>query len=567
LAPEAVAASPATVNVASLLDRRAAERPAALAVRRARADASGRFDDTTFDALARATRRIASGLLESGLAPGERVCLFLRPGADFVACVFATLRAGLVPVLIDPGMGRRALLACIERSQPAALVAVARAHAAALLWPRAFASARLRVQAGPGPRLVRTSLADVAARGRDDFAGCATAAEDVAAVLFTSGSTGPPKGVVHTHGIFAAQVRALETLYAFEPGEVDAACFPLFALFDTALGVTSVFPAIDPSRPGRCDPAHVHATIAAARATTAFASPAVWQRVVPWCERHGRRLDGLRRVLTAGAPIPTALVERLVRLMPPGARVFTPYGATECLPVANVSDAEILAPSARALGASGQGNLVGRPAPGMDVRIVRTSDDVLERFDPASELPRGEVGEVLVRGAVATPEYLFAPQATRAAKVPDPAGTFHRMGDLGRIDQEGRLWFCGRRAHRLRLADGDLANVPLENAFLDHPSVARCAAVGVGPAGAQRVVLVVEPREDAAPARRPWRRACPVRQPELERELLAHARARSALAQRVELVLWRRDFPVDPRHNAKIDNAALAAWAAAELAR
>jgi acyl-CoA synthetase (AMP-forming)/AMP-acid ligase II len=195
----------------------------------------------------------------------------------------------------------------------------------------------------------------------------------------------------------------------------------------------------------------------------------------------------------------------------------------------------------------------------MDVRIVKTSDGVLEHFDPASEVPRGEVGEVLVRGAVATPQYLFADEATRAAKVADPAGTFHRMGDLGRFDEQGRLWFCGRRAHRIRTRGGDVPNVPLENLFLDHPSVARCAAVGVGAPGAQRVVLVVEPRTKGLVVRR--------RQPAVERELLEFARARSPLANLVETVLWKRTFPVDPRHNAKIDNTQLAAWATAILRR
>jgi acyl-CoA synthetase (AMP-forming)/AMP-acid ligase II len=552
-------ATSAHVNVAALLDARAAERPEQLAVRRASPRDPTHFDDVTFDALARRSRRIATGLAALGLERGARVCVFVRPGADFVALTFGLLRGGFVPVLIDPGMGARALLGCVERAQPAALIAVTRAHVAARLAPRAFASAKLRVHVGAGPRLAPLTLGDVEARGRDDVLGCDTRADEIAAVLFTSGSTGPPKGVVHTHGIFAAQVRALKTLYAFEPGEIDLACFPLFALFDTALGVTSVFPPIDASRPGRCDPAKVHATLVAARATTAFASPAVWRRVVPWCEAHGRRLDGLRRVLTAGAPIPTELVERLVRLMPAGAQVFTPYGATECLPVANVSDREILEPSARARSTSGFGNLVGAPAPGMDVRVVAISDAVVERFDVRLELPRGEVGEVLVRGAVATPRYLFADEATRAAKVDDAAGVFHRMGDLGRFDEHGRLWFQGRRAHRIRTSTGDLPNVPLENLFLGHPAVARCAAVGVGAPGAQRVVLVVEPRTKGLVVRRT--------QPRLESDLLAFARARSPLAERVERVLWKRTFPVDPRHNAKIDNHLLAAWATRILAR
>lgn len=551
------------VNVAALLDHHARAAPQRLAVRTARRGVAPRFTDVTFAEVSAQSRRIASGLLANGLVPGDRVCLFVRPDADLIACTYGLLRAGLVPVLIDPGMGRRALLSCVEKVRPDALIGVPRAHTAARLFRKSFVSVRLRVVVGGRAHGAARTLASVERSGTPDFTGCQTAGDDPAAILFTSGSTGPPKGVVYTHRIFAAQVEHLANLYGFAPGDVDVACFPLFALFDNALGMTSVFPALDPSRPARCNPQWIARTILAAKATSAFASPAVWRRVVPWCERTGTRLDSLRRALTAGAPIPPDLVERLVALMPDGGRAYTPYGATECLPVANVSDREILDPAARAVSDGGGGNLVGDVVARTDVVIARISDASIERFDPADVLPRGEIGEVWVRSDVATPAYAFDEAATRAAKVPTDApgpggGFYHRMGDLGYRDARGRLWFCGRKGQRLRTRSGDIACVPIENVFLGHPDVARCAVVGVGPVGAQRAVLIVEPVRWAPPGLGALGRT---RRPKLAAAILAHGEQRSDTARLVTDVLFHRHFPVDPRHNAKIHREELRAWA------
>lgn len=551
------------VNVALRLDRFALDAPQRLAVRTAHSGSRSKFDDVTFSEVAERSRRIASGLLAAGLVPGARACLFVRPGADLVACTYGLLRAGIVPVMIDPGMGRAALLSCVAKVRPAALIGIPHAHLAARLFPKSFETARLRVVVGSRAGRGASTLAAIEASGTSNFFGCETRAADQAAVLFTSGSTGPPKGVVYTHAIFDAQVRQLKALYGFRPGEVDVACFPLFALFDNALGMTSVFPQMDPSRPARCRPDRIVDAIERSGATSAFASPAVWRRVVPFCEKRGRGLGSLQRALTAGAPIPPVLVERLVALLPEGGRAYTPYGATECLPVANVSDLEILDPVARSATDSGAGNLVGHLAPDTCVRIARIQEGPIARFDPSLELPRGEIGEVWARADVATPGYQFDDAATAASKVrtdePGPGnGYYHRMGDLGYLDASGRLWFCGRMGHRLRTRSGDVACVPIENLFAGHPKVARCALIGVGPVGAQRPVLVVEPSRSGRLVPRFLERT---RRPALERSILEFGLGHSPSAAIVKHVLFHPSFPVDPRHNAKIHREELRAWA------
>lgn len=516
-----------------------------------------RLEATSYGALLALASGAADGLRARGVSAGQRVSLFVRPGPELIALTYALLAIGAVPVLIDPGMGRAGLLRAVERSAPSALIGVRRALLAARLFPRAFESVRLKVcvqgffpGAVPWKRLCAQSAGPLAIEARSP--------EDPAAVLFTSGSTGPAKGVLATHQVLWAQVEQLQILYGLGPGEVDLCCFPLFALFDTALGGTSVFPELDPSRPARCRPADIRFAIEASGASLAFGSPAIWQRVLPELERRGQSLAPLRRVLVAGAPVPLGLIERLRAALAPGGEVHTPYGATECLPVSSVSGTELLDPERAQRNRSGEGNCIGRPAPRVEARVIALASGPLEGLEQARELPAGERGELIVTGPTVTPLYIDDPQATAAAKLWDRSGRlWHRMGDLARRDAAGELWFLGRIAHRLETAAGLFGCVEFENLFLGDPRVGRVAVVGLGEPGAQRPVLILEQ------GRRAGRRA----RQALVADLFREARRRSPLCERIAGVLFHRAFPVDVRHNAKIDRAALARWAAAEIAR
>ena len=528
-------------NVSLHLARWANEAPGRVAVR----GPDGR--ELSFEALERLCGRLVLGLSRLGLARGDRVCLFVRPGPELIALTHALFRLGALPVLIDPGMGRAALLSCIARMRPRGLVGVPQVHVARLLRPAAFRTVEVAVTVGRRLPWGGPSLAELAATAGEAPAPVPTAADDEAAILFTSGSTGPPKGVVVTHGTFQAQLDALRELYGLEPGEVDAACFPLFALFDNALGMTSVFPPLDPSRPGACDPAAVHRAIEASGATFAFGSPAVWRRIAPWAARAGKRFTGLRRVTCAGAPVAPGLLADLLALLPPGAEVHTPYGATEALPVTSIPASEVLALRERIEG--GAGTCVGRAAPGVELRLIPIRDEPLRSLgEPCAP---GVPGEICVRGAVVTREYRFDPEATRAAKIEEGGALWHRMGDVGTLDAEGRLWYLGRKAHRLETERGLLMPVPLENVYDTCAGVARSALVGVGPRGSERPHLIVEPAPGA-------------RRAELVRRLRQHGARHPGLPE-VEGVLFHRAFPVDVRHNAKIHRGQLKRWAERRL--
>jgi len=514
----------------------------------------------TFRQLDELSGRMARGLQRRGAGPGRRLVLMVRPGIEFIALTYAVFKTGAVVVLIDPGMGRRALLRCLDEVDPDGILGVWQAQAARWWYRRRFPQARLNVAVGPGLKFGAISLQELASDSSEPLAPVERGDRDHAAIIFTSGSTGPAKGVLYEHGMFAAQVRMIRDFYGIEPGGIDLSGFPLFALFNAAMGVTTVVPRMDPSHPAKVDPALWLETIRDQQVTQSFGSPAIWNRVGRYCERHGVLIPYLSRVLSAGAPVPVHVVERMSRaLESPGAELHTPYGATEALPVCSLSSTEILAETA-ARSRLGAGTCVGRPFPEVELRVVEMVDGPLEGEHQLRELPRGAIGEIVVRSPSGTREYFRNPEATRRAKVPAADGRpWHRMGDVGYLDAEGRLWFCGRCAHVVEAAAGRMFPVCCEAVFNQHPRVFRTALVGVGERGRQRPVLVVEPEAGHFPSSR---RAAA----ELRDELLALG-AEHELTRTIRDVLIHPALPVDVRHNVKIDRERLAVWAARRLTK
>jgi acyl-CoA synthetase (AMP-forming)/AMP-acid ligase II len=553
------------INIAASLPEMARRRPYAPAVVcPAGRDRAGRpcYTHRTFRQLDRESDVLARGLEALGIGQGVRTVLMVPPSQEFFALVFALFKAGAVPVLIDPGMGVKSLGRCLAEAAPAAFLGSPRAQQARRLLGWGRKTLRRNVTVGPRRR-PRGGLTLEAVRARggspdEPYPIARVPAEETAAILFTSGSTGPPKGVVYTHAIFAAQVASLRTLYAIEPGEVDLCTFPLFALFAPALGMTAIIPEMDATRPGQVDPTRIFEAIDAFGVTNLFGSPALLRRVGEYGAENGVRLPTLRRVVSAGAPVPARVLETFATLLPAGVPIFTPYGATEALPVSSIASSEILG-STRHETDRGAGVCVGRPAAGVRVKIIGIDDGPIAEWSDELIVPFGQVGEIVVHGPVVTQKYFGRPEDTALAKIAETAagqgGAWHRMGDLGYRDAQGRIWFCGRKSQRVTTAEGTLYTIPCEAVFNVHPSVARTALVGVGPPGAMRPVLCVEPRH--------WIRSRDDRE-QLRTALLELAATRPH-TRAIQDVLFHPRFPVDIRHNAKIFRETLAAWAARKL--
>lgn len=498
--------------------------------------------------------RIARGLVAAGIVRGVRCLLMVTPSPEFFALTFALFKTGAIPVLIDPGLGLKNLGKCIRESQPIAFIGITRAHIARILfgWGKDTIKTLLTV----GPRLLWSgeTLSAIVSRGDDlPFPLAPTDGEDTAAILFTSGSTGPPKGAVYTHGNFAAQVEALRNLYGIEPGEIDLPTFPLFALFAPALGMTAVIPEMNFTRPGKVNPRKIIGAVRRYGVTNMFGSPALIDRVGRYGEARGRMLPSLRRVISAGAPVPSRVIERFSRMLAPGTEIFTPYGATEALPVCSIGSNELLGETRR-ITDSGGGVCIGRPVQGARVEIIEISDKPIPLWRDELRVPLGRIGEIVVQGEQVTGRYFNRPDADLLAKIPDPSGGFfHRMGDLGGKDDNGRIWFCGRKSHRVITAEETLFTIPCEAVFNTHPDVYRTALVGVGESGNSIPVLCVELEK----GRR-------INREKVRGELLEIGR-NHIHTHGITTILFHPCFPVDIRHNAKIFREKLAVWAAGRL--
>jgi olefin beta-lactone synthetase len=531
-----------------------------------------RYTHYTYAQLDRESDGIAAGLLREGIGRGTRVALMTPPSLDFFALVFALFKVGAVLVAVDPGLGIKHLARCLAEAAPEAFIGIPKAHWARKILGWARNSVKKNVVVGSGPatwmcglRLNALRMEDGGSRIEGQYVGQDSSvpqssilhpqSSDLAAILFTSGSTGAPKGVVYTHGHFDAQLRALRDAFDIRPGEIDLATFPLFALYGPALGMTAIVPEMDFTRPGSVDPTKIARAIDDFGVTNLFGSPALLDRVSRWGAESGEMFPTLRRVISAGAPVPARVIERMTRMLSPGVQVFTPYGATESIPVASIGSDEILGETARRT-EQGAGVCVGRPVGDVVVRVIHIRDDAIDHWSDDLLAPPGETGEIVVSGPAVTAKYHARDEATRLAKIADesrPSGFWHRMGDLGYFDAYGRIWFCGRKSQRVRLATGDLYTDPCEGVFNVHPDVRRSALVGIGENGRARPVLCVELVE------------APQRTPEDIREELLKIGAGFEHARQVRDVLFHPSFPVDIRHNAKIGREALAKWAAGKL--
>lgn len=537
-------------NLADLLRARASEHPDTVAVHfpaPKRGQAPPRWTPLTFGQIDRQADDYARGFVAAGIQPGDRTLLMARPSEDFYPLVFGLFRAGAVPVFIDPGMGLRNALACVQQIAPRAMVAIPPVHLVKLFWRAPFRSIQIPITAGRSWGWSGPTLAGCRRPGDGPFQGPEVSLDDDAVIVFTSGSTGPAKGVSMTHRCMRARVGYIQQMLGLTPGDTISETLLVYSVLEICMGLTVVIPPMNLSKPATVDPADVVATIRHFDPQVGSASPVVWHRTVRHAQAAGVRLPSIRMLLTTAAPIPVDLHARLGDVFEPGVELMTPYGATEAMPIARIGTAEILR-DASALTAQGGGTCVGAPAPGIEIRILSLTDAPIPTWDPSLVLPQGAIGEITVRGAGVSDAYRNSDEGNAQAKISDGQTTWHRMGDLGYLDASGRLWFCGRKTHRLETEQGMLPAVCVEGIFNQHPDVFRSALVGVGPLGHQRPVLCVELEEGRAFT------------PELVQALLKLADG-TPYADRVTHILHHPRFPTDARHNSKIRREDLRAWA------
>jgi olefin beta-lactone synthetase len=518
------------MNIAHILQEQCAQRPAQEAI----VDAAERL---TFAELERGAAAAAADLAAAGLGPGDRALVFCPMSARLYVTLIGMFRLGMTAVFVDPSAGRQHLERCCARARPRAFVAAPRAHALRIV-SRTIRRLPITVTIGgwlPGTPTVARRGPDAPAPGRIE----PCAGDDMALLTFTSGSTGEPKAAVRTHGFLRAQHQVLADELRLKPGEIDLATLPIFVLANLASGLTSVIPDVDLRRPGAIDPSRLIRQIEKERPTRAAASPALFDRLASHLRSRSERLDGITRIFTGGAPVFPRLLRDLAAAAP-AAVVSAVYGSTEAEPIAHLERSEITSRDLDAM-SHGAGLLAGRPVASIDARVLpdRWGTPLGGYANPAAfdaeALAAGQPGEIVVAGPHVLPGYLDG-AGDDEIKVRVGDRVWHRTGDAGYFDAEGRLWLLGRCSARVTDRRGTLYPFAVEAAASDIAGVHRSAFV----THRDKRTLVVELARDVAPL------------------------SRSSLLKQFEWVhlddiVIVAAIPVDKRHNGKVDYPALEA--------
>lgn len=499
--------------------------------------------------LDRRSSAIAAGLQSMGIGPGKRIGLLVRFGEDFITLVFAMLKTGATMILIDPGMGRKNILQCLEATNPDGFIAIPMAHAIVRMLSSRFPNAKLNVLAGRWlPGLPSVTLSQLEKSSPQDYRDPIHDWEAESAIIFTTGSTGPPKGVLYTHRTFHSQIDLIASRYAIASGGVDLSCFPLFGLFNAVMGTTTILPDMDPTRPADVDPPRLLDAIEQWQIGQSFGSPALWTRMGNYCQQTGRSMPTLKRVLSAGAPVPPRVLQSIRSVIHPDGKMYTPYGATEALPIASIESRDVLGETA-AKTANGAGTCVGSRFPSVEWRVIRITDSPMQQIGESEALPNGEIGELVVSGPVVSNRYVTRLDQNAIHKLSDGDRVWHRMGDVGYLDSQDRFWFCGRKSHRVTTAHGTLHTEQVEAIVNSHPGIYRSALVGIGQSPNQKPLVILEP----------WKKSSTPKQ--LEREIVDKLKNYELTKYIADTVVYPKKLPTDIRHNSKIFREQLTRWA------
>ena len=544
------------VNISSYLKRVAKIAPYKRAVvYPAGRDSSGRvmYSHLTFLQLDRESDCLAHGMENAGITRGTRTILMVKPSLEFFIIIFALFKTGAVPVVVDPGMGIRRMVECFKEGRPEAFIGIPQAHVIRTLYPKFFKTVRIWVTVGRRWFWKGFTLNQMRQVPWKPYSMAKTRENDTAAILFTTGSTGPAKGVVYTHGNFDAQLRHIKTHLGLSMDEIDLSTFPLFALFWPPLGITSVIPDMDSTKPARVNPKKIIEAIQDQGVTSMFASPALLNRVGEYGKNKNILLPSLKRVISAGAPVLPSIIEQFTPMLDENAQIHTPYGATEAVPIISITSNEILTET-RKFSEKGYGICIGRPINDLKIRIIKISDDPIQKWSDDLEVEDGDMGEITVAGDLVTRQYFEKPEVDAVAKIEDKVFFWHRMGDVGWKDSRGRIWFCGRKSHRVVTKENTLFTIPCEAIFNNHPQVFQSALVGIGSRNQQKPVICIDLK----------RSRHHLNKKTIKNELFELAK-QNELTKDIKSILFHKSFPVDIRHNSKIFREKLAIWAKKKL--
>lgn len=473
------------------------------------------YKSYTFKELETRINKLANKLTELGVLPGEKVLIFIKPNLDFCAITFALFKLGAICVFIDPGMPKKMFLKCLTDLKPDVMIGLPQVHFLSWFFPNVFKSIKLFITTAPFGFIRSKSLYKNLSDQSSRFDVYSPLKDDLAAILFTSGGTGPAKGVEYTHDIFISQTKMLQKEFNLTKDETDIPGFPLFSFFTLAMGMTSVIPEINFAKPAKCDPKILYKNITDHQASFLAGSPAIWERLADYCLESKLTLPSVKFVTMFGAPVRNSLHQKFEKILPHGT-TYTPYGATECLPVSNISGMKILK-NFKTQTDLGAGICVGKPMDQVQVKIHNPDNH--------------GIGEILVHSPNMTKKYYQNSTETEASKVLIDGVLWHKMGDVGYL-KEDNLWFCGRTKHIVTVGDLKIYPVKIEGILNAYLNGKRSAVVQEG----AHAAVFIEGTKD-------------IELEEIIRENLDFFTYKN--------IYFKDQFPVDIRHNIKIDRIKL----------
>ncbi len=513
------------------------------------------WDIFTYQQFADSTNRFLLGLQACSLTPNMTAAVMTPPSIEFFPFAFAMLKLGIIPIILDPAIGLKKVSEILKESQPEIFIGAKMTHALRIIlgWGKDTIKHSITIDSVKSKKLKSEILIPQPS---------SPIPNSPAAVIYTSGSTGLPKGAVYTQTNLAAQLTLLQQTFHITPDEIDLPAFPLYALIDVLLGVTSVIPDVTFPIPRKTNPEKIINAIQQFNVTNMFASPVVLdllssfalsgERTSSPVRMQSKRdtalrlrrqtaaaplrvnLSSLKRIITAGAPATIPLQEKFRNLLDDKTELFGIYGATETLPIAKIESREIF--EIREKTEHGSGVCLGTPIDDVTVRIIPITDEAIEEWQDSLTVEANVIGEITVQSAATTRSYIQREDANRLSKIKIGDEIIHRMGDVGYFDEEGRLWYCGRKSHRVITDDGVLFTEQIENIFNAHPQVNRTALVGVK----GKPALWVEMKKGAKENK-----------DKIKQELTELAKFHPQ-ASKIKAFLFTKKFPTDVRHNSKI---------------
>jgi olefin beta-lactone synthetase len=529
------------------------------------------YSATTYGDIKKLCNQYQRGVAELGIKQGDRVLFLFPVSKEFLALCLAVMGRGAIPIFVDPGIGLENLKKCIKQAKCDVLIAASKGMVLKYLWRRTFKKIRIVISIDDYVLGADAKLSFLKKYSTVDVSKVETSDKNIDStcfVAFTSGATGIPKGVQFTHAMCSRQLELFEQELGLTPQTKNFPLLHLFSLFNIALGVTTVLPPIDTSNPLSLDPKLLCTILQDQKIHSSFGSPTLWDKISTYCIRNGIVFDSLKRVFIAGAPVTEKVLKKVESIISHDKGiVYTPYGSTECLPVTIISSHDIKMKTPVSADTGEEGINVGKAAYQTKVLVIEPQEGQLQSFKEVTILKPGTIGEIIVSGAQVSTQYLENEEANNLSKICDESSTiWHRMGDMGYLDEDGTLYFCGRKAHRVFTTERVYYSIPIERIFNSHERVRRSALVGINEAMiptseilVQRPAIVIEPHSQFFPTT--------TSEKEKFTNDLKKLAASHALTANIDVFFFRISFPVDTRHNAKIYRDKLADWAMQELKR